>query len=404
MELKEKFDELGRAFDEFKKANDARLKEVETKGAATGLTVEKVEKANADITRLEGQIETLTKALGRTGFGGQEKSEETQEREFKAQARKYSDDFKSYMKSGKEISAESKEYFKKAMSVDSDADGGFLVSPEMSQEIVTKVFESSPIRQLASVQTISSDSLEMLQDLDEAGSGWVGETAARTETDTPELKKIVIPVHELYAMPKATQKLLDDAAVNVEAWLAGKVSEKFMRDEATAFMSGNGVAKPKGILDYGSGDGFGYIERKETAANNAITGDELIDTQSKLKEAYQGNATWLINRLMVGYVRKLKDAISGNYLWQPGLMLGQPNMLLGRPVMFASDLASAVTASTDTMIYGDIRAGYQIVDRVGIRVIRDIYSSKPHVLFYTTKRVGGAVKNFEAIKVLKVKA
>ena len=169
-------------------------------------------------------------------------------------------------------------------------------------------------------------------------------------------------------------------------------------------MSGNGVAKPKGILAYDSGTGFNQIQRKETAANNAITGDELIDVQAMLKEPYQMNANWLINRLLIGYVRKLKDSISGNYLWQPGLAQGQPAQLLGRPVEMASDLPSAVTANTDTMIYGDIRAGYQIVDRIGVRVLRDPYTNKPFVGFYTTKRVGGGVKNFEAIKVLKVKA
>lgn len=398
MELKDQMEQLGKAFEEFKKTNDQRLKEIQEKGQASSATETKLGKVEAHIEALENSIEEMKTALNRTtqineGAGKEEKGNA-----------KYKAAMREYLRKGSPIPADAFPQEYKDMSVGVDADGGFLVSPEVSSEIVGKVYESSPIRQLASQQTISTDQLEILQDLDEAGSGWVGETAARTSTDSPELKQIVIPVHELYAMPKATQKLLDDAAVNVEAWLGAKVAEKFARDEATAFVSGNGVGKPKGILNYGSGDGFGLIERKETAANNAITGDELIDTQAKLKEPYQANATWLINRLMVAYVRKLKDAISGNYLWQPGLAQGQPNQLLGRPVMFASDLASAVTAATDTIIYGDIRAGYQIVDRIGVRVLRDPFSSKPYVLFYTTKRVGGGVKNFEAIKVLKVKA
>lgn len=403
MELKEKFDQLGNAFDEFKKANDERLAQIEKKGAADPLVQEKVDKANAAITRLEDEVKALTKAAGRSGFGGM--SEEEVEKRAKSEgAKKYAAELQEFMRTGKEISKESLEFYKKDMSVDSDADGGFLVSPETSSEISTIVFESSPIRRLASVQSISTDALEMMYDGGEAGSGWVGETAARPSTSTPQLKKLSFPVHELYANPQATQKLLDDAAVNLEAWLAGKVSEKFARDEATAFMSGNGVAKPKGILAYDSGTGFNQIQRKETAANNAITGDELIDVQAMLKEPYQMNANWLINRLLIGYVRKLKDSISGNYLWQPGLAQGQPAQLLGRPVEMASDLPSAVTANTDTMIYGDIRAGYQIVDRIGVRVLRDPYTNKPFVGFYTTKRVGGGVKNFEAIKVLKVKA
>lgn len=403
MELKEKFDQLGNAFDEFKKANDERLAQIEKKGAADPLVQEKVDKANAAITRLEDEVKALTKAAGRSGFGGM--SEEEVEKRAKSDgAKKYAAELQEFMRTGKEISKESLEFYKKDMSVDSDADGGFLVSPETSAEISTIVFESSPIRRLASVQSISTDALEMMYDGDEASSGWVGETAARPSTGTPQLKKLNFPVHELYANPQATQKLLDDAAVNLEAWLAGKVSEKFARDEATAFMSGNGVGKPKGILAYDSGTGFNQIQRKETAANNAITGDELIDVQAMLKEPYQMNANWLINRLLIGYVRKLKDSISGNYLWQPGLAQGQPAQLLGRPVEMASDLPSAVTANTDTIIYGDIRAGYQIVDRIGVRVLRDPYTNKPFVGFYTTKRVGGGVKNFEAIKVLKVKA
>ena len=404
MELKEKIDQLGGLFEEFKKSNDARLKEIEAKGVATGLTQEKVEATNAAIVKLEAEIEALTKAAARTGFGGEAIDPEVKaSAEFKAKAAKYQEEFKNFMRTGGAISAESREFFKKTMSVDSDQDGGFLVSPEMSGEIVKKVFETSPMRQLASVQTISTDQLEIIQDLDEAGSGWVGEQSSRTVTDTPQIQKIVIPAHELYAMPKATQKLLDDAAVNVEAWLADHVSAKFGRDEATAFISGSGVNKPKGILAYGTGDGFGLIERQETAANNALAGNDLIAVQAKLKEPYQNNASWLINRLIIAEIRKLKDATSGQYIWQPGLAVGAPATLLGRPVYMASDLPSAITATTDTIIYGDIKAGYQIVDRVGVRVLRDPYTVKGFILLYTTKRVGGGVKNFEAVKVLKVK-
>jgi len=396
MEIKEQLDKLGTAFEEFKKTNDLRLKEISEKGQASSATETKLAKVESDIEKLEKSIEKMTAALNRTA----QESTETKE---KGNA-KYKAAMQEFMRKGTPINPEVFPQEYKDMSVQVDQDGGFLVSPEMASEIETKVFESSPIRQLASQQNISTDSLEILQDLDEAGSGWVGETQTRSNTDTPQFNKIVIPVHELYALPKATQKLLDDAAINLEAWLGAKVSEKFQRDEATAFVSGNGVMKPKGILNYGAGDGFGLVQRQETATNSAITADVLIDTQSLLKEAYQNNASWLMNRLMVGYVRKLKDGISGNYLWQPGLMQGQPNQLLGRPVYFAADLPSSVVAATDTFIYGDIRAGYQVVDRIGIRVLRDPYTSKGSVLFYTTKRVGGGVKNFEAIKVLKVKA
>lgn len=401
MELKEKIDELGRAFEEFKKTNDQRLSEIATKGQASALTEQKLDKLNDAITRFETEIADMQKALSRAPMGGEQDPAKKAKGELKQGLEKYAQEMREFMRSGKAISAESREVFKKAMSVDSDQDGGFLVSPEMSTEIVTKVFESSPIRQLASVQVISSDSLEIIQDLDEAASGWVGETATRSETNTPVIQKIDIPVHELYAQPKATQKLLDDAAVNLEAWLTGKVAEKFARDEASAFVNGNGVNKPKGILSYASGTSFGQVQRVLTAANNAIAGNDLIGAQSALKEPYQNNAFWLINRLIIGEIRKLKDTTSGQYIWQPGLAQGVPPSLLGRPVMMAADLPSAVTATTDMIMYGDFRAGYQIVDRVGVRVLRDPYTAKGFVLFYTTKRVGGGVKNFEAIKVLR---
>lgn len=402
MDLKVKIDELGTAFEGFKKANDARLKEIEEKGSASGDAQERVKKYDAAIQKLEGEIESLTKAMNRTGGQGGGAQETEEQLDKKAQA-KYRSEFAQFMRKDAPLSQESRDWFKKTMSVDSDQDGGFLVNPEMSSEVVKKVFESSPIRQLASVQTISTDSLEMIADLDEVGSGWVGETGTRGTSATPVVKKLIFPVHELFSMPLATQKLLDDAGVNLESWLGEKCSDKFARDEATAFVSGNGVGKPMGILSYASGTSFNQVERVTTGAVS-ILGDDLIELQSRLKEAYQNNATWLMNRLLIGTIRKLKDVTSGQYIWQPGLAVGAPATLLGRPVAMASDLPSSVVAATDTLIYGDIKAAYQVVDRIGIRVLRDPFTYKGYVAFYTTKRVGGGVKNFEASKILKIHA
>jgi HK97 family phage major capsid protein len=290
----------------------------------------------------------------------------------------------------------------KALSVDSDPDGGYLVRPEVSSEIVKKVFESSPVRELASVQTISSDALEIIEDLDEAASGWVGERQARSETDTPQIKKIVIPAHELYANPKASQKLLDDAQVNIESWLQEKVSSKFARDEATAFVTGNGVLKPMGFLSYAAGTGFNQVEQVNSGDANLVTDDGLLDLQGALKEDYQANATWLLKRSTLTAIRKLKDG-DDNYVWQPGIANGVPSLILGKPYRLANDMP-AVAANALSIAYGDFKMGYQIVDRVGIRVLRDPYTAKPYILFYTTKRVGGAVKNFEAIKIQKIAA
>jgi HK97 family phage major capsid protein len=204
----------------------------------------------------------------------------------------------------------------------------------------------------------------------------------------------------MYAMPKASQKLLDDANLNVEAWLSEHISAKFGRDEATAFITGNGVNKPMGIMSYASGTSFGQVEQINSGSSGAFTADGLIDLVYGLKEPYKANAVFLMARSSVKLVRKLKDS-QNQYLWAPGLNGNSQSQLLGFPIYEAADVAAA-SASSLSAAFGDFRAAYQIVDRVGIRMLRDPYSSKPHILFYTTRRVGGAVKNFEAFKIHKL--
>ncbi len=403
MELKEKMDELGTAFEEFKKTNDKRLDEIKKYGVAASATEEKLGKVEKSIANLEGQIEAMTKALNRTGPGNA--PEKTDDQKLAEEKLAYKMGFREFMRKGTELKPEQKAFAQKAMTVDSDEDGGFFVDPETNGKIVEKIFESSPMRQLADSLTISSDSYKFIYDGDEADAEWVGETQTRSATTTPQIKEIVIPVHELHASPKASQKLLDDAAVNLEQWLANKVSSKFGRKEATAFISGNGVAQPKGVLAYAAAAAaFNAVEVTRTADNTAIAGEDLIAVQSTLFEGYQNNASWLINRLIIAEIRKLKDATSGQYLWQPGLQGGTPNVLLGRPVYYAADLDSTLNTDKYTAIYGDIRAGYLIVDRIGVRVLRDPYTAKPYVVFYTTKRVGGGVQDFDALKILQQKA
>ncbi len=290
----------------------------------------------------------------------------------------------------------------KALAVGSDPDGGYWVTPEVSGRIVEKLFESSPMRELATVETTTSSSWEYLPDIDEPGSGWVGETQARPETTSPEIKKGEIVVHELYAEPRATQKILDDAGVNVEAWLGRKVGGKFGRDEATAFVSGNGVGLPRGILTYPAGTAWAQIEQVNSGSASTLTGDGLIDLETALKAPYRARAVWLMNRTTQAVVRKFKDG-QNQYLWQPGLAQGVPPTLLGYPVRLADDMP-VVAADALAVAFGDFREAYTIVDRLGIRILRDAFTAKPFVKFYTTKRVGGDVVNFEAIKIQKVAA
>lgn len=401
MELEKKIDALGVAFEEFKKANDKRIDEIKTKGFASSDTETKVAKVEKDIDTLTVQIDGMKAAIARTGGNGgapEVSPELKQKAEYKAA-------IIGYMRKGMEIPKALVDMAAKAMSVDSDPAGGFLVDPETSSEIVKLVHESSPIRQLASVQAISSASLKMNADLDRPASGWVGERQSRTASTPPSVRQVEIFAHEMYCYPEATQAFLDDAAINVEAWLSQFCGMAFSLDEATAFVNGSGSGQPRGILNYASGTAFGNIERATSEGTGALVANDLIALQTLLKEPYQKGASWIINRALIGVIRKIKDVTSGQYIWAPGLSQSTPNILLGQPLYFGYDLSSSVaTASADVLLYGDFKAGYQIVDRVGIRVLRDPYSNKPNVGFYTTKRVGGGVKNFEAIKVLRMHA
>lgn len=417
---------LNKAFEEFKSVNDQRLAEIEAKGSADALLEEKLGRIEVDLAKAQEVADAAVLAAKRqsriiTNKDGEEvdldakalkwaraiaRTRGTDVAEFDAKSLDaYKSALDTYLrKDDRGLSADEV----KALSVGTDPDGGYVVHPDMSGRIVQKVFETSPMRAYASIQVISTDALEGLFDLNEASSGWVGETDARSETNTPELGKWRIPVHELYAKPKATQKLLDDASINMEQWLANKVSEKFARDEASAFVNGNGVNKPRGFLTYASGTTLpGTIERFDTGANGAFAaapsgGDVLINALYGLKQQYRANATWFMNRATLKLARKLKDS-DGAYLWSPGIAAGQPATMLGYPVASFEDMPDPATDSLSIAV-GDMREAYQIVDRLGIRTLRDPYSAKPYVEFYTTKRVGGDVVNFEAIKLIEFTA
>lgn len=414
---------VNRAFEEFKKANDARLAEIEKKGAADPLLDEKLARIESDMQKAQAIANEAVLAVKRQTRVVTDENGDKIDLDQKAfdwanmNARRrgtavgsytasdlngYKSAFESMLRKGEEVLGAEE---RKALSVGADPDGGYVVYPDMSGRIVQKVFETSPMRAYASVQVISTDALEGLYDLNEASSGWVGETEARTETNTPQIGKWRIPVHELYAKPKATQKILDDASINMEAWLAGKVAEKFGRDESTAFVSGNGINKPRGFLTYASGTtNPGTIERFKTGVSSAFAAnpgglDKVIDALYALKAPYRANATWFMSRAVTALARKLKDS-DGQYQWQPSNQAGQPATLLGYPVAAFEDMET-LAANSLSMAVADMREAYQIVDRIGIRTLRDPYSAKPYVEFYTTKRVGGDVVNFEAIKLIE---
>ncbi len=421
-EIKNAVSDLEQAFVSFKQANDQRLQEIENKGSSDTLTEMKVQRLNNEIGRAQDaadlakrRVDIMETVLKRSPMGENSVAEYKEASEFALstknssnldmdQYRSYKSAFWNYIR--KNNAGSSIEEIK-ALSVGSDPDGGYLVTPDISGRIVQLIHDTSPMRQVANIVTVGTDRLEGTRDLDEATTGWVGETAARTETASPQIGQYTIPVHEQYAEPRATQKLLDDAQFNVDEWLAGKIADKLARMENTAFVNGDGVNKPTGFLTYTAGvpnaTTFEVIEQSNTGVSGGFAatdpGDALINMVYSLKASYRDNAVFMMKRSTLSEVRKLKDG-NGNYLWTPDFQSQQGGTLLGFNVVEAEDMP-AIAANSLSIAFGDFNAGYQIVDRQGLHILRDNLTTKPFVKFYTTKRVGGDVSNFEAIKLLK---
>lgn len=300
--------------------------------------------------------------------------------------------------------------YAKALVEGSNPDGGFFITPERSTQIIKRVFETSPVRSVANIATTSGNSMEFVIDDDEAAVGWVGEVQTRPTTATPEVGLLTIPVHEIYAKPKASQRMLDDAGFDIEGWLQDKVTRKFGRTENSAFVLGDGSKKPKGFLAYSAWASAGTYQRDAveqiTATGTAGALDEpddLITLQGSLHEEYQMGAVFGGTRDTFTDIMKLSDS-TGQYLMNPFMLKeGTDRVLLQKRFVIMSDVPQ-VAASALALVYGDFSEGYTIVDRFGVRVLRDPYSDKPYVVFYSTKRVGGAVTNFEALKILKINA
>jgi len=298
----------------------------------------------------------------------------------------------------------------KAALVGSSPDGGYYAPIDVSNQINKRIFETSDLRSVANVVTTAGEARSSIIDDQENDAGWVGEVSNRPSTDTAQVGLKEITIHEMYAMPKASQKVLDDALFNVAGWLTQKTSDKFVRLENNAFINGDGVQKPEGILslgDWASVESYlrGSLGTRSTAASLTIAADDLIKMQGDLFEGYQARATWAFHRrIWTDKIVTLKDE-NNNYLLNFQMMFqGATFALLGKPVKLMGDLPSTISASAYVALYADFMEGYTIVDRIGIRVLRDPYTNKPFILFYTTKRVGGGVTNYQAIKRLKITA
>jgi HK97 family phage major capsid protein len=430
-DIKKLIEDQGAAFDEFKRTHAEMLK-AKADGKSVADLEQKLARIDDDMNKFSERKAELDAALARANRpAGSDKAEQDVEAEAKSfnayrvaagngafkgdvsvdEYVQYKQAFWSFARKGNINMLSGAE--QKALTAGTDSEGGYLLPSPTVGRIVAKLYETSPMRQWASVQTISTDALEGLNDLDEASYGWVGEVGARTTTNTPTVGKYRIEAHEMYANPKASQKLLDDAAVDVESWLAMKVADKFARVENAAFFSGTGVGQPRGFTTYttaATADAsrtWGELEHVKTGANGDFNStspaDYLIDLVMAFKTAKLAGARWLAPRSVISKVRKFKEATTNAYMWQPGLVAGQPDRLLGFPVEICQDMPTLATDSL-SMALGNFADGYQIVDRVGIRTLRDPYTDKPYINFYSTKRVGGAVVDFEAIKFIKFSA
>lgn len=396
------FDEFMQAFEAFKATNDERLANIEKRVSVDVVTTDKLERINQALDEHKRCVEDLmrktrrpplsvTGATARTGL-----------------ALQHRDAFEAYVRKGE--SANLRELEGKALSVGSDPDGGYLIPEETEATVNRALKDLSPIRAIAGVRQVSSSVYKRPFAVSGAGTGWIGETAARVETATPTLAELSFPTMELYAMPAATSSLLDDSAVNIDEWLAEEVRIAFAEQEGQAFIAGDGVNKPKGFLSYPTVDNaswtWGKVGTLSTGAAGAFAtsnpGDVLIDLVYAVRSGYRANAHFVMNRSTQAEIRKMKDS-DGNYLWQPAARPGESPTLLGFPVAEAEDMPD-IAPDAPAIAFGDFRRGYLIVDRVGIRVLRDPYSAKPYVLFYTTKRVGGGIQDFDAIKLLKFSA
>lgn len=399
MELDKVLDAQARAWEEFKSTSDAKIAALEAKQSTADYDA-KLARINTALDELSTQAKAIqaAQARGSESDGGNEA------------VKAHSKAFNLFARKG--VEAGLREMEQKAVNVGTAADGGYALPEEIDRQIGKTLQDISPMRQVCNVIQVSTTDYKRLFDRNGIASGWVGETDARAATATSALAEIAAFMGEVYANPQATQTSLEDLFFNVESWLAQGVAEEFAKAEGVAFTGGNGTNKPKGILAYtfaATADAsrtFGEFEYVATgvagdwAASNKA--DKLIDLVYKMKAQHRANARWMTNRAILGEIRQFKDS-NGQYLFQPSLSASQPATLLGYEITENEDV-TAKAANSLSVLFGDFKAGYTIVDRVGTSTLRDPYTNKPYVGFYTRKRVGGMAVDTDAIKALKFAA
>ncbi len=394
--------DLNRAFSAFKETNDERLAQLETRFGADVVTEEKLTRIDRALDETKSRLDRLSLDLSRPRLGGHGVSGGAPEEHG---AREHKTAFRHYVRSGEATGLKALE--EKALSRSSGPDGGYLVPVPAEREILKRLAKISPIRSIASVREISAQSLRRAFSMSGPAAGWVAEADPRPQTANQQIADMTFPAMELYAMPAATQTLLDDAVVDIEQWIADEVQTVFAEQEGAAFVNGDGTNKPKGFLAYTtvadtswSWGNLGYVITGVSGAFAATNpSDALFNLVYALRAGYRQNGKFVMGRRAQSLVRQFKTT-TGDYIWAPPATSDATASLMNFPVVEAEDMPDP-GANTFSIAFGDFERGYVVVDRLGIRVLRDPYSAKPYVLFYTTKRVGGGVQNFEAIKLLK---
>jgi len=392
-------DDMNRAFAAFRETNDSRLDQIETRLSADVLTEEKLTRIDRALDETRARMDRLAIERARPRLGADSGAETV------AADREHKTAFRAYMRSGEHAGLKALE--EKAMSAGSGPDGGFLVPQPAEREILRRLAAISPIRSIASVREISTGAFRKAFSASGPAAGWVAETDPRPQSLNQQLADMNFPAMELYAMPAATQTLLDDAAVDLDQWIAEEIDTAFAEQESAAFVGGDGVNKPMGFLSYPKAEAdawtwgsLGYVATGVSGAFAASApADVLFDLVYAARAGYRQNARFVMNRKTQAAVRKLKTD-DGAYIWAPPAGIGQQATLLNFPVVEAEEMPD-IAANAHAIAFGDFQRGYLVVDRMGIRILRDPYSAKPYVLFYTTKRVGGGVQDFDAIKLLK---
>lgn len=406
VDLKSLVEGIEKKLTDFRTTNDERLARIE-KGAGTGDFEAKLAALQEDIGKaldLKKEIERVEAKSNLQGLMGSKDANANPDKVAYKTAF-----FDRFVRKG-EDTADLKGLQAKAWSVGTPADGGYAMPEQIDREIEKLMRDISPMRAVSKVVRVSTSDYKKLVNVNGIASGWVGETAARPATNTSQLAEVIPPIGELYANPQVTQQALDDLFFDVEAELQEQLIEEFAVAEGTAFTSGNGSNRPKGFLDYttaataDASRAFGTLEHVATgvagdfAASNKA--DVLFSVVAAMKKGYRSGALWMMPKTVLFEVLRIKDT-TGQYLWQPSIQdSGLGIKLLGFMVEENEDMP-VKAANSLSIAFGNFQRGYTIVDRVGMRMLRDPYSNKPYVGFYTTKRVGGAVINSQAIKLVK---